>query len=533
MHSRGGSRRQSPNGLLSPVDGRGRSKSRNGGAIVRSPSSPLPLSNQAANYCYEDDEADADPMRLVEANRQRMRSRQRSSSRRRPERSTSRPVETRSRLEDVQYPIVNGFKNKESPRSSDADQGGSDGTQPKLLRNRSHRSLKKEAAARELEARRESLNMRTMGAGPAPISRPAIGNRTQSDLTSFSRHPTHNFRSPDSYSGYSDEGASPPELSPPTRTASAGPSPNGLPPTPRAMRRPTYPTKEEIVPLIPDIPDQFYATGQPMIEPNRCVSAPVPEPDMSIPGDIPIHPAFQRHLPRSAKKPNFHPLNDIGKHRRTNSTDNATSPPLFMNSIGEALEGIDESAVIDVPITSKDRPVIIPELQHLAGPPPPPPPPPPFTHDPAHNSLSSGSGVGTINIVMDEPGQNGPNGQNGHNSHNGHNGHNGSRRSSKDNKLVISPPLPHIPSPQKTGNSMASAHSMESATNGTNGHRRGRSIDQIGTKIGRVAERMRSASRGRNAANGTRPRDPSRDARSPPQTNGNSPYETKIAVGFF
>ncbi|MCJ1446717.1 MAG: hypothetical protein MMC23_007223 [Stictis urceolatum] len=584
--SRHGSRKPSPVGLLSPIDGRGRSKSRQGGSIVRSPSSPLPMSPQAALYRYDADDIDNDPLRIVEANRNRMRSKQRSTSRKPAEREKSSrrepsadPHRERSvgrtrdvsvdrrrersvgRLNLVPEPLHPSRHEtvaelRESPKSSDFEKGGSDGqANPRLQRHKSHRSIKKELAARELEARRESLTARTMAAVAKPNSfyyRPSVGARSQSDLSGIEFTSTgpspKEWRSPNSFSGAwsgpSSSDFNPP--SPPERTASAGPM--GLPATPRAMRHPRYNSRDERkdIPAVPELPDAFYATGQPRWEPSRSMSAPVPEPEITPPTDMPLHPAFHRNVRPSTKRPNFSPLNEIGRSRRSPSIDATTngaiiiSPPVLA-SINETLNA-EDAPIIDVPISSNTPPAILPELQHLAGIPPPPPPPPPMVfNDPAHHSLSSGSGVGTINIVMDDDAdsQVPP------------------PPPTKD--TIVSPPLPPLPSPGKgspplSGNSQISmtqppmpppppmhhiplpgsnpasppimgngmgANGNGMNVNGANGremhsaHRRGRSIDHIGNKIARVADRMRSSSRGRQAQ-GRR------------EFGGPSPYETKV-----
>ena len=557
-----GSRRASPDRLRTPIDGRGRSRSKNGGSILRSPSSPLPMSPQATLYQSQPDDYTDDSMRIVEANRERLRSRQRSTSRKPRERGTSssrRAVSTERKLgvEDKQI-SVSDFSQKESPKTSDFEKTGSDSNGgPRLSRNKSHRSLKKEAAARELEARRESLTARTMASVTSPVklnARPTGPLRTQSDIGTV-RNPAGSWRavtSPDQMSSHSDRSVPTGEF--PVEDLQQRPA-MGLPATPRAMRHPRYGSRDEDIPAVPELPDAFYATGQPMNELPRSVSAPVPEPDGRVPSDMPTHSAYQRNVRPSTKRPNFSPLNEIGKQRRSPSIDSSTQQQPVLASIGETLHGISESTVIDVPVSSNTPPAIIPELAHLA-PPPPPPPPPPFRDDNgAHHSLSSGSGVGTINIVMDENSRGGtpvidvapP------------------RPPTKDNVPASSPPLPPLPlssggkhSPPMSGNSIASGasasnnpiiHGGNTGGNGTtngndsngsgsgssaqqqqqqqqplNGdsvrsHRRGRSIDHFGNKITRMADRMRSTSRGRN-----------NNARSPKpiEVLGPSPYETRL-----
>ena len=518
--SRVGSRRASPDKLLSPIDGRGRSRSKaRGGSQIRSPSSPLPMSPQVKLYQSQpDDYIDDDPMRLVEANRQRLRSKQRSSSRKPRERGTSSrrdPSPDRRKLMEERPPLIGDLK-RDSPRTSDFERAASDGTTAsRLSRTKSHRSLKKEMAARELEARRESLTARTMAAiaNPPNISaRPQPQYRTQSDMVASNGSIASwmPVGSPEQMYSLSDQSISSAEHLP-DRAASVGPV--GLPATPRAMRHPRYPSRDEDIPAVPEVPDSFYATGQPMRELPRSMSAPVPEPEVLVPSDMPTHPAFQRGLRSSTKRPNFSPLGEIGRQRRSPSIDASGNPPVLA-SIGETLQGISEAPIIDVPTSSHAPPTIIPELQHLASsipPPPPPPPPPPFRDDAAHHSLSSGSGVGTINIVMEDTPTNGSPVIEV-----------GPRPPTKDSARVASPPLPPLPlsgkhSPPHSGNSISSANSNNPLpTSAGPGHKRGRSIEHFGSKITRMADRMRSTSRGRN------------NARSPPIPNVPSPYETRL-----
>ena len=515
--SKVGSRRASPDKLLSPTDGRGRSQSKASGSQIRSPSSPLPMSPQAKLYQSQpDDYIDDDPMRLVEANRQRLRSKQRSSSRRPRDRGTSSrrdPSPDRRRLMEERPPLIGELK-RDSPRTSDFEKAASDGNNAsRLSRTKSYRSLKKEMAARELEARRESLTARTMAAianPPTLQARPLPPYRSQSDMTA-GNGPTESWTpvgSPDQMYSFSDQSISSAEHLP-DRAASAGPV--GLPATPRAMRHPRYPSRDEDIPAVPEVPDSFYATGQPVRELPRSISAPIPEPEVLVPSDMPTHPAFQRGLRSSTKRPNFSPLGEIGRQRRSPSIDATGNPPVLA-SIGETLQGISEAPVIDVPTSSHSTPAIIPELQHLAAsipPPPPPPPPPPFRDDnTAHHSLSSGSGVGTINIVMEDTPTNGSPVIEV-----------GPRPPTKDSARVASPPLPPLPfsgkhSPPNSRNSFSSSASNNATqSNGSPGHKRGRSIEHFGNKITRMADRMRSTSRGRN------------NARSPPVP---SPYETRL-----
>ena len=487
--SRKSSRRPSPNGLLTP-SGRGRSKSKTGGSILRSPSSPLPMSPQARLYKESDDEED--PLRIVEANRNRLRSAQRSTSRRPRERGTSARRESspdRRRLPDerqfyhIGRPDLSGQQDPfTDTKTSDGDVATSDGA-PSLHHTKSRRTLKKEMAARELEARRISLTQRSMAPITYPSSltsgRPQLVGRAQTDSNLSHGSPTwgalaSSHSQNGSLSEISEYGVNE------NRSASVGPY--GLPATPRAMRHPRYQSRDtDNIPAVPELPDQLtspsnnFATGQPMRELPRSMSAPIPEAEVMMPADMPTHPAFHRGLRPSTKRPVFSPLGDIGKHRRTPSFDaQQLAPAPMIASIDQTLHESEPPQIISV---GNEEPPILPELQHLAAsvpPPPPPPPPPPTFHydDAAHHSLSSGSGVGIINIAMDDI--------------------------SRDSTPIIDvppPPPEKVSSPQLNG---------QASPPYSDGHRRGRSIDHFGKSIKGITDRMRSTSRGRNNAKSPR-----------------------------
>ena len=471
------SRMPSPDGMLGSSS-RGRSQSQHGGSSLRSPSSPLPMSPQVKPYQPSDDD---NPLRLVEANQQRLRSTQRSTSRRPRERGTSArrdlsPDRRRTPEQRAAYQSLTSDTFTDQ-KTSDGEKLSSDSNAPGLRRTKSQRTLKKEMAARELEARRESLMQRDM-VPPIPYpsslsfsgNRPSIAARSQTDL---SNSPTSNgwTRVTPPMQQYGDAFVGH-ELNPESRCASTGPS-YGLPSTPRAMRHPRYGSRDEDIPSVPELPDSFYQAARDL---PRSMSAPVPEADVSLPSDMPRHPAFHQGLRPSTKRPNFSPLGDIGKHRRPPSFD-AQQAHASIASIDATLHEADMDNIIVVPDQSQ-YPPILPELQHLAYPMPPPPPPPPphptFRNDEHTNSISSGSGVGTINIVMDDISRNGT--------------------PIIDVVHTMAPEVsksPRIGSPPMPSSGSIDSSSMHS-------HRRGRSIDHFGNKLKGITDRMRSTSRGRN-----------------------------------
>ncbi|KAL8745376.1 MAG: hypothetical protein Q9190_002477 [Brigantiaea leucoxantha] len=504
--SKGSSRHVSPNGFLDP-NGRGRSDSKGGGSVARSPSSPLPMSPQAKYYQRSDEEDER--LRIVDANRQRLRSKHRSSSRRRTERGTSarrdaspdrrRRVESRSRPTDG-----DGLREPQSaiePRMTSDEMFalGAD-----RFRENFERNHRKELAARELEARRESL-LRRAEAPPVPhpaqisSSRPPIGMRSQTDLSN----------SPSSWGGNSptvqqqqqqqqqqqrlpSTAFNPNEVE--NRAASAGPF--GLPATPRAMRHPRYDSRDDsTIPEVPEVPDTLqqlssdvYATGQPMRELPRSMSAPASQQQPPIPVDLPAHPAFHKGLRPSSKRSNFSPLGDIGQqHRRKNSGDNHPQ-----------VVGIDETlhaAGASGQALSVEQPPLLPELQHLSNIPPPPPPPPVFPSDASHHSASSGSGLGVINIAIDD--------QPGSGEH-----------------VIDVPPPPSVGA--RSPPPAATRSPPPTVVRNPSDHRRGRS-DQFKNGIKGFTDRLRSTSRGRN------------NAKSPNQevpTSTPSPYESVPPLYF-
>ncbi|KAL8827794.1 MAG: hypothetical protein Q9170_006872 [Blastenia crenularia] len=495
------SRRVSPNGLLDP-NGRGRSKSKGDGSAARSPSSPLPLSDQARFYQRSEDEDER--LRLVEANRQRLRSAHRSSSRRAKERGTSarrdpspdrrRPKSSRNRRSGTEAPREPQSAIEPRMATDEMFAVGADRYRESL--ERLHR---KELAARELEARRESLARRVevpeiLHPTDLYSSRPAIGMRSQTDLSN----------SPTSWGGnpnmLQQQQRLPSTVFNPREINNGASSvgPYGLPATPKAMRHPRYNSKDDSgLPEVPEIPDklaplhQTYANGQPMMELPRSMSAPIPrQQPPPPPTTLPSHPAFHKALRNGSKNPHFSPLGEIGQHRRRPSID--SHPPVV------SIDGTLSAAESTVQITTIEQPPLLPELQHLSrnsnmAVPPPPPPPPAFPSDPSHHSASSGSGLGVINIAIDEqPGE---------------------------HIIDVPPPLnPRTRSPPPVTTKSPPPTVVRTGS----GHRRGRS-DQFKNGIKGITERLRSTSRGRNNA---------KSPHSEQVNNTPSPYESVPPLYF-
>ena len=512
--SKSGSRQPSPRAMPYP-DNRGRSKSKGrNGSGFRSPSSPLSFSPNAKQPLSSDSEDN--PLRLVEANRQRIRSRHRSGSRKpkdggaplRTGRSQDRrhrneDRSTRASETDEQQSLFNhGY------RRFSGDQSLPESEHQVPRRQKSVRTQKKELAQAELAARRESL-LRNPEAPVVPHpsefskERPNVFTRSQTDLSN----------SPTSWNSAMPSGQDPriPNMSTMVdnsdminRSGAASVGPYGLPSTPRAMRHPRYDNKESI-PAVPEfpgnvsmLPETYYTKARDL---PRSMSAPIPEPKLAPtqPSELPPHPAFHKGLKQENRISHLQPLATIGQHRRKVSGDQQAM-------MHPQVVGIDET----LHAAEREDPPILPELQHLtmAPPPPPPPPPPPApfgNHDADSSSLSSNSHVGMIQMVLDnEP---------------------------EDEANVIEVPPKSFPAPaaaqhyQTTQNirrpsvDTTSSPPPSVASRSSSSHRRGRSGENYSKGIKGITERLRSSSRGRMT-------------KSPEQATGPSPYESVPPLYF-
>lgn len=545
VSSRNASRRASPDGRPTFLEIRGRSKGREG-SVVRSPSSPLPMSPQAKFYQADADGDDID-LKPTVLEAKRFQPRQRSGSRlreqgpsaapeesperRRRDRSSSRRPSERSHSKARKEQAAQRSEVGHSRAMSDARVGA-------FQEIKDERSRKKEQAARELEERRKSLARRP---SVPPIVHPdelaqlsPISYRPGSIPPEFQRSST--FPSP-SYPKRSQT-ASPEAIrtSPSylAQTGGSGAVPVGLPATPRAMRHPKFDPDSKEVPVVPQIPVQYDNTAAekafgslnmltlpkttyqaaPRRVPPRSASAPIPEEPATpnpLPATLPTHPAFQAALPPSSRHrvsqmqgsrkvtPGESQPGTLGYETRNNIPIYSTQP--VMSGIDETLESskhVSHSSnhnLIPPPPPPPPAPPILKELQHLATPPPPPPAPLYRPNDPNTNSMvsgvSQGSGVslgsGVIEIVMDD----------------------------EDEK----PSTSNVPTvdvqPQQQSHSRT--HSRTSSFS----HIRGRSENDntFSGRFTRAAERLRSASRGRNNAGERLERN-----KSPQETV--SPYES-------
>ena len=540
--SRTTSRQHSP---ASAVDRprRGRSSTRPDGPLSRSPSSPLPMSPQAKLYQDEDEEE----LRAVEEDRQRFRSRQRSTSRRPHEGGTSamrhaspdrRHLPPRSRSRQPREANRSNRKDSRDPspatrlqtaRTKMKDNADSSGDQ-------SERALKKEMAARELEERRKSLARR-----PSAPAIPSPGE-ISAGLSSVSSRPPDYFDSPTT--DRSPVLERPERVPPRSKTTSPDGSQvsMGLPATPRAMRHPRYMTTDmDEIPAIPEIPNNLSGLTQAQavtsVEgteelaplPNtvyaaasrptrRSSSAPILEELASpppFPAALPTHPAFQYGVAPSTRRrgtpagsesgrasaprkvaPGDAQPGTLGFDARNNSPVYVNSPPPIMVSIDETIQESNESSAEEKHKSKAPPPPpppnypVVPELQHLAQPPPPPPPPPaPPGTKPCHSSSNSvsttaGTDSGVINIGIE------------------------------DNSRGATPII-EVPPPSRSAQGHSRKGSLAESIN------RGRSTaDSFTSRFNRATQRMRSKSGSRSRAN-----------KSPPVEvhRGASPYESILA----
>lgn len=506
-YSKESSRQQSPSPWMD-LSGRGRSKSKNDGSVARSPSSPLPMSPQAQFYEGSDGDEDDGAMRIVEANRQRLRSRHRSSSRKPRERSSRRDMSTdRRRRHGSRHRGRDHGDDFPEPRSAIEPRRSSGETWASEMRSRDKapKSARQQLAQKELQARRESLARNPKAPQIVhPTNLRPSASRSHTDMTD----------SPTSW-GDSRQEAAPIIFAELENNRSASAVPFGLPATPRAMRHPRYDTKDDSnIPAVPEIPDgveqltETYYTGQPIRELPRSMSAPIPEPPVNVPMGLPSHPAFHKGLKPNSKRNNLSPLGEIGAHRRKQSLDSSQMP----NGGGSGVTaGIDATIASGIEIVNDEEPpVMLPELQHLlannnnnqnnnaALPPPPPPPPAPFSNDSsAHASVSSGSGVGVISIAIDDDNPNHiidvpppppppP----------AHPAHPAQQQQQQQQQSMRPPPLPHAPPAAPSSNNI---NGGSSTARSSSNHRRGRSVnDNLKNGIRGFGERLRSSSRGRN-----------------------------------
>ncbi|CAG7947689.1 unnamed protein product [Penicillium nalgiovense] len=409
---------------------RGRSNDRQGSS-VRSPSSPLPMA-----YPTEGSSQDVDnPLRLVEGNQKRLRSRHRSASRRRAEKGTTSrrdgSPETRHKTSQSLSVIQTGptidpwAQQALVPEQLSSKAFGQEGTsneysngQPSSTANEfqdltSPRTpfvslaerKRREIAAAELEARRLSL-ARNPSAPNIPFPGELQSARSPLEASPPFSGTSPYFQRAPSRNKASQSKASPDYPSSSDSNSSRSGMPSGLPATPRAMRHPKYGgtgQDEDRPPSVPTIPTDnslFLSNARYQGDAERIgrsMSVPAPEGQYnapSMPNDLPMHPRFNPALPRSRSSSRSRAKG----HNRTSSGSyvSGTSPHVQVS-----IEGTIEHAMQRGPSAQQETipppppPPILPELQHLNT--PPPPPPFPISATPVSPRESSA----TIDIAID------------------------------------------------------------------------------------------------------------------------------------
>ncbi|KAK4644846.1 hypothetical protein QC761_308520 [Podospora bellae-mahoneyi] len=398
------------------------------------------------------------------------------------------------------------------------------------------RQLKKEAAARELEERRKSL-----------AQRPSVPPIMHPDQLFPSR------RSPTTLGGLPSTVYEPPRKEDlPSRSASVDPNAGrsmyanrgphiGLPATPRAMRlvlESDASRKQQDV-SVPAIPAGFSQTSPNVTQQSPRHSPKKVEPEepkqedgglaMLLPSTVytppPSHNSrIAAQMGRSMSAPPRDLIMPQGSSRGPSAmgNDSARRPSQDTNAIPSGRRPSDagmmarrpsqdtnvmtlgnmgrrpshdanmmlgnmgrrpshdagNNNMIPPPPPPPPLPPMLKELQHLATPPPPPPAPLPHMAASGAKPIVYGGSSGMIEIVMDED----------------------------QPQQQISPPPPPPPPPAPAaipvGESTVPILSPPAPPSSRNGHNRGRSSvdNSIGARISRATERMRSASRSRQAA---------------------------------
>ncbi|OBT60821.1 hypothetical protein VE03_09797 [Pseudogymnoascus sp. 23342-1-I1] len=428
LANRQASRRTSPDASLNGRDGRGRSKARDG-SLMRSPSSPLPMSSEAAKYRRDED--DMDDTRSAFSNRERQRSRQRSASRKRERASSRQPSPERRRRERSTSRHTNGRSSTKPEddqrrrlRSVSHARASSDLKVGDLSTMKTERQLKKEAAARELEERRRSLARRPSAPPilhPEQLSPPLPRPNSRSEFLRSSTYPSPRDLPPRSQTVDPETQRGSPRGSPfmhghnrSQSTMQQSPAVAiGLPATPKAMQHPKFDPEGKDIPDVPQIPESYspipqlsmgslnamaYAPAEdyaplpqttfaplpkttyqaaPRHIPPRSMSAPIPEEPIfprTLPSALPTHPAFHAALPPSARRLNNSSQDYQASYapaaRQVNPSSDAAPGTLGYGTYG--MGGID--AALHSGSGSNN----------MIPPPPPPPPAPPILRELMH-----------------------------------------------------------------------------------------------------------------------------------------------------
>ncbi|KAI2632107.1 hypothetical protein GGR54DRAFT_18166 [Hypoxylon sp. NC1633] len=470
------------------LDLRGRSKSRGDGSMMRSPSSPLPMSAPMKFFGSGSDDED-DYQAAVTAQEQ-FRSRH---NRSQTQKDVASPAVSRARDRSESRRRWNKTPGEQEaiPSAQPTPKLQLQMLQPSAPRAgdlrliSAERQAKKEAAARELEERRKSLARRPLAPSiPHPHDLSPVVSRPPSAF----ELPQTTFMSPKDVPARSH--TADPHRSPHMRSGTAPPM-IGLPATPKAMRLQFDAGNKPSVPAIP----AAYKTsppssGQP--SPNQPAnvsptkSSPTRTPDKAtapltlLPSTVyspPSRPSIARcmsapipeephHSGHRGMQANSQPPRRGSVSTRKMSADANAGLPGIQETMGAGRHSRRTSRDDQIPPPPPPPPVLK-ELLHLATPPPPPPAPIPGARPVYTNVQPSGSG--TIEIVMDEEEQS---------------------------------TVPSVTTITETTVQATSPPPIPVSSPSRNGHNRGRSFNDnsIAGRISRATERMRSASRGRTSS---------------------------------
>ncbi|KUJ23153.1 uncharacterized protein LY89DRAFT_573742 [Mollisia scopiformis] len=566
--SRNNSRRPSPDGRLMVIDtSRGRSAGREG-SVMRSPSSPLPMSPQAKFYQDNDDDED---LRRAHEDQQRFRSRHRSTSRMRERKprgtSTVRDSPSPERRRE------RSSSRRPGERESSRTRGGEASPHPKRERPphtrsisdqkfgeanqmKDERTIKREQAARDLEERRKSLARR-------PSAPPIVHPEELSRLSpvSYRGEPSPEFLRSSTYPA-----AKQPSRSQTTSPANLNTSESylkqnstttpqiGLPATPRAMRHPKYDPDGKDIPEVPQIPERYEAappappswgslnaaalayndnldtlgplpkttySSAPRRVPPRSASAPIPEEpykkSQPLPAGLPTHPAFHAALPPSNRRKTQDPNNMRGSplasprkiipgesQPGTLGYEARGNSPVYTISRPEILSGIDET------IEASKQP-LNPSNDNLTPPPPPPPPVPPILKELQHLAMPPPPPPAPLYRPGSTPNTN--------SMVSGVSQGSGVSLGSGVIEIVMDDDEKVVPAPTQA--EMSPPQPAFARTSSVS-HSRGRSENDktMAGRFSRATERLRSASRGRNGP------PPQLDRTRSPPVQEISPYES-------
>lgn len=410
------------------------------------------------------------------------------------------------------------------PRNSiDDESSASENPREGVVKRRDLQDLaKKQLAARELEERRASLARRPSapaiplpGYVKTPPKRPVMAPRHHTELGDSPSSFMPPFSGDQIMHSHSADAESKGRFPPARNTGTSTPTaPIGLPATPRAMRHPRYmsanPDEREAMPVVPQMPETPPKLSSDTFQYNSPSRGNAEEDQIAplLPSTV-FGQRSPQGLPRSSSAPPETNTDDTPWHyktalpnytrrgsvskgghaRKVTPTESQIVNIQHQQSPSPTRPSIDQTLHEAQVIVVEEPEMMLPELQHLAGP-PPPPPPPLIT---AIGDTSNGLGVINIAIGEEEP--------------------------------IVVDVLPTInragavtaPPLNSAAQSQAHTHAQMQA----HAQRRGRgSISEgINSRIRSVTERMRNTSK-------SRAKSPQVDAHAP------SPYET-VLPGMF